>query len=242
MTDRRRAESIIHENEARLRAITDNLPGGMVFQISTGESGTERRFAYLSQSFEQLTGYSPDLLKNDPLLPYKIILPDDAIHLAAAEEEAVQSVAPFDEVVRFRRADGEIRWGRIISAARKQADGTLIWDGIKIDVTDQKQAEARDRLLVAVTDKLRLDDRRAALNEVAALLGQHFSCNRTGYAYLDAIEDLFEYDVCWTDGSIDPILGQLPASSFGVKIVAALNRGETIVIEDLLADKLSDEP
>ncbi|WP_114226911.1 MULTISPECIES: PAS domain S-box protein [Sphingomonas] len=242
VTDRRRAEALIHENEARLRAITDNLPGGMVFQISTGASGRERHFAYLSQSFEQLTGYSLELLKNDPLLPYKIILPEDAARLAAAEEAAVRSEAPFDEIVRFRRADGQVRWGRIISAARRQADGTRIWDGIKIDVTEQKNAEARDRLLVEITDKLRLDDRRAALNEVAALLGRHFACGRTGYAYLDASEDLFDYDVCWTDGSIDPIFGQLPASSFGVKIVAALNSGETIVIKDLLTDTLSDEP
>jgi PAS domain-containing protein len=44
--------------------------------------------------------------------------------------------------VRFRRADGQIRWARIISAPREQSDGSLIWDGLQIDVTDQKAAEA----------------------------------------------------------------------------------------------------
>ena len=33
-----------------------------------------------------------------------------------------------------------------------------------------------------------------------------------------------------------------PLRSFGVKIVAALNRGETIVVEDLLLNSISDEP
>jgi PAS domain S-box-containing protein len=242
VTDRRNAEQAIRENEARLRAITDNLPGGMVYQVSTGRDGSERRFLYVSQSFEKLTGYSADMVSEDPLLPYKTILAEDGPRLAAAEEQAIRTMTAFDQEARFRRADGEVRWGRIISAPRRQADGSLVWDGIKIDITDQKRSEARDRLLVHVADRLRLDDRRAALDGVAELLGRHFACARTGYAYLDASQDLFDYDICWTDGSVPPLLGQLPARAFGVKIVAALNRGETIVVEDLQADLISDEP
>jgi PAS domain S-box-containing protein len=146
VTDRRLAEEAVRENEARLRVITDNLPGGMVYQVSTGRDGTDRRFLYVSQSFEKLTGYSAQLVEQDPVFPYKIILPEDGPELAAAEEQAIETMSPFDQEARFRRADGEIRWGRIISAPRQQPDGTLIWDGIKIDITDRKvlEAELRD--------------------------------------------------------------------------------------------------
>lgn len=242
VTDRRKAEQEVRENEARLRAITDNLPGGMVYQISTGADGNERRFLYVSQSFEKLTGYSPEAILERPQLPYELVYAEDVARLVAAEEQAIRSSAPFDEEVRFRRPDGQLRWVRLISAPRHQPDGTLIWDGIAIDVSEKKIAEARDRFLVQVADRLRADDRLAALNEVAELLGSHFACQRTGYAYLDSSQDLFDYDICWTDGSIVPLLGQLPARSFGVKIVAALSRGETVVVEDLFADTLSDEP
>lgn len=140
-TAREAAERQVRENEARLRALTDNLPGGMVYQVWTSADGTERKFLYVSQSHEKLTGYSAAEVMADPLLPYKLILPEDGPRLAAAEEEALQSGRPFDAQMRFRHRNGEIRWSRAISAPRKQLDGSSIWDGIQIDITDQKLAE-----------------------------------------------------------------------------------------------------
>jgi len=102
--------------------------------------------------------------------------------------------------------------------------------------------EARIALRLKVADVLRARDTDEALSEVAALIGKHFSVARTGYGQLDPVEDLFDYDVCWTDGSVPPLLGRLPAAAFGVKIVAALGAGTTVAIDDLLASDLSDEP
>jgi PAS domain-containing protein len=39
-TKRAAAERELRENEARLRALTDNLPSGMVYQIATGKDGS----------------------------------------------------------------------------------------------------------------------------------------------------------------------------------------------------------
>jgi NO-binding membrane sensor protein with MHYT domain/CheY-like chemotaxis protein/nitrogen-specific signal transduction histidine kinase len=89
--------------------------------------------------------------------------------------------------------------------------------------------------------RLEIADTEEALRQVAALMGKHFGVTRTGYGRLDPAENLFDYDVCWTDGSVPPLLGRLPAAAFGVKIVAALGAGETVVIEDLLEAELSDE-
>lgn len=100
--------------------------------------------------------------------------------------------------------------------------------------------EARASFRLQVADVLRTQGPQA-LNEVAALMGAHFGVNRTGYALLDPVEDIFDYDVCWTDGSVPPLLGRYPAAAFGVKIVAALNRGETIVVGDLASAPISDE-
>jgi PAS domain S-box-containing protein len=171
VTDRRNAEAAIRENEARLRALTDNLPGGMVYQIATGRNGEERRFLFVSQSFEKLTGYPAEAVAEDPLLPYKTILAEDAPRLAAAEEDAIAGRRPFDEEARFRRADGELRWARIISAPREQPDGSLIWDGIKIDITAQKQAEAAlFRLNETLEERVR--ERTAELERVHEQLRQ----------------------------------------------------------------------
>ncbi len=140
-TQRHAAERELRENEARLRALTDNLPSGMVYQIATGRDGSERRFLYVSQSHEKLTGVPADAVLADPSIPYHLILPEHRPAMVEAEAEAIREGKPFDVQVPFRHADGEVRWSRIISAPRLQADGTLIWDGIQIDITDQKAAE-----------------------------------------------------------------------------------------------------
>ena len=140
-TEREMRERHIRENEARLRALTDHLPGGMVFQLSTGRDGSERRFLYVSQSHEALTGIPAEAVLEDSSIPYRLIHPDDRPMMAEAEAASIRDQAPFDVQIRFRRADGEERWCRIVSAPRAQDDGSLIWDGLQIDVTDRVKAE-----------------------------------------------------------------------------------------------------
>ena len=141
VTERRRAEAAVRENEARLTALTDNLPAGMVYQVTTGQGGEGRRFLFVSHSCEKLTGYPAEALIEDASVAYAMILEEDRLALGAAEEEAIRTRGLFDCQARFRRKDGEVRWGRIISAPRQGPDGNLVWDGIKIDITDQKRAE-----------------------------------------------------------------------------------------------------
>jgi PAS domain S-box-containing protein len=157
-TERAEAERLLRENEARLRALTDNLPSGMVYQIATGRNGSERRFLYVSQSHEKLTGVSAEDVLADPSIPYRLILPEHRPAMVEAEARAIRERTPFDVQVRFRRADGEVRWSRIISAPREQPDGSLIWDGVQIDVTDQKSAEA---LLRELNERLETQGRGA---------------------------------------------------------------------------------
>ena len=170
-TERAEAERNLRENEARLRALTDNLPSGMVYQIATGRDGAERRFLYVSQSHEKLTGVPAEAVLADPSIPYNLILPEHRPALVAAEAEAIAGQKPFDVQVEFRRADGEVRWARIISAPRSYSDGSLIWDGIQIDITDQKRAE---ELLLRLNDELerRVAERTAELEQTQEALRQ----------------------------------------------------------------------
>src|SRR4028118_181993 len=103
----------------------------MVYQISTGRDGTERRFLYVSQSHEKLTGVpaegvladpsipyrligsaaQPRLGRAggaagaglaDPSIPYRLIVSEDQPRLVEAESAALRDGTPLDVQVRFR--------------------------------------------------------------------------------------------------------------------------------------------
>lgn len=154
-TSRVVAEAALRESEARIRALTDNIPSGLVFQVA---QGPERRFLHVSQSHEQLTGVPADAVLADHRIPYNLILPEDRPRLKQAEAEALAAHSTIDVELRFRRVDGEIRWCRIISAPRLQPNGSVVWDGIQIDVTHQKAVEAalRDNEARLIAERSRL--------------------------------------------------------------------------------------
>lgn len=124
--------------------------------------------------------------------------------------------------------------GLILSLALGAARLVRLFSGVV-------RREARIALRLKVADILRSAGSAEALNEIAALMGAHFGVTRTGYGELDPVEDVFNYEVCWTNGTVPPLLGYFPAAAFGVKIVAALNAGETVVVEDLLEASIIDQ-
>ena len=168
---RKRDEAALRESEARLRALTDSLPAGMVYQMYVAPDGKERRFLYVSKSHEKLTGIPAEAVLRDPMVAYNLILPEYRERFAQAEEVAIRDKSLFDQEVQFRRADGGIRWCRIISEPRPQPDGSLISDGIQIDITEQKLAEQKLRDL-NVTLEERVAARAAELAQAQEALRQ----------------------------------------------------------------------
>ena len=152
---RRRAEEAreaetarLAESEARLRSLADNLPAGLAYQIATAQDGSPQRFAYMSQSCERVIGLPAARAQADPKSLYDIIAPESREAFYAAEAHAVATRGTLDVEVAFRRADtGETRWARIVSAPRPGPDGSTVWDGLFIDVTQSHEAQRalRDR-------------------------------------------------------------------------------------------------
>jgi PAS domain S-box-containing protein len=140
ITERVKAEEALRSSEARLRAVSDNLPNGLVYQVVREPDGT-MRFLHVSAGVERTHGITAEAVLRDPRLLYEQILPEDRARLVAAEERSFATLSIFDEIMRIRRSDGEIRWVRLCSAPRRKPDGRVIWDGIEIDITESKRSE-----------------------------------------------------------------------------------------------------
>jgi PAS domain S-box-containing protein len=151
------ARRALQESEERLRAISDNLPLGAVYQI-TGDAQGRRRVVYISAGVERLLGVTPAEVLADPTALYGMVHEEDLARVAAAEEAAVRGSTPFDCEFRSWTRSGELRWLHARSAPRRLPTGEAVWEGFVMDVTDRRRAEEalhRERaLLETIIDKI----------------------------------------------------------------------------------------
>ncbi|WP_343893502.1 sensor histidine kinase [Craurococcus roseus] len=132
------------ESEARLRALADNLPDGLIFQVAPAPGGPASwRFAHISNGVERLHGVSAAAVLADPSLLFQRI---GAGHRARFARELARAAAARDTFrieLPFRAPSGRgLRWSRLSAAPRTLLDGTTAWDGIEVDITAAKATEA----------------------------------------------------------------------------------------------------
>lgn len=189
VTDERRAQAELSESEARLRALANNLPYGMVYQI-VREADGGRRFSFVSSQCRDLNGVEAEAAMVNPLLLHSQILEEDRAAFAAAEALAEKSLSPFATEVRIRRAGGDVRWFKMFSAPRPMPDGSVVWDGVQIDIHDMKVAEERRALLMKEMSH-RIKNTLSTVLSIATQTGRHAadiaSFNQSFQARLSAL-------------------------------------------------------
>jgi PAS domain S-box-containing protein len=151
------------EAHARLQSLADHIPNGWVYQIMRDRDGN-MRFLYGSAGIESLTGVPVEEVLRHAAVLYGLVLEEDRAALDAAEEASARYLRVFDIEVRQRRRDGQVRWMHISSTPRRLGDGSTLWDGIQLDITARKNAEARlrdyEKAVEGVSEQIAVIDRK----------------------------------------------------------------------------------
>ena len=157
ITERRRAEQVLRENDARLRQFAEHVP--FIVWMATPDN---RRVLFVNAAYETVFGRPREALLADPLEWRKAIHPDDR-HRVPEVRDLTHVRGAQQEDFRIVRADGAVRWlhNRVI-ALRDEAGKVNLHAGISEDVTDRKRAEQEVRELNAVLES-RVAQRTAAL-------------------------------------------------------------------------------
>ncbi|MCA9663399.1 MAG: PAS domain S-box protein, partial [Myxococcales bacterium] len=140
ITARVEAEEALRRSEARLRAIGDQLPAGMIFEFSAADDGT-RLVDYVSAASERVRGLSPAEIYADPGVLIRQIDGDYHALLIAAGSAVMTRGQPLEIEVPITAADGTRRWILISAVSEFEPSGQRIWRGIEIDVTERKRLE-----------------------------------------------------------------------------------------------------
>ncbi|MDX5335581.1 MAG: diguanylate cyclase [Marinobacter sp.] len=133
--DQRRA---LRQREQQLRVLMDNLPG-MAYRCRNDHSWT---MLFVSGGCEPLTGYLPDDLINNKLISYASLMDPDAIEQVSEEVAiAVRKGRSFSLEYAITRKDGRKVWVWERGCGIEQADGSVVLEGIVLDISDRKQLE-----------------------------------------------------------------------------------------------------
>ncbi|HNJ43758.1 MAG TPA: PAS domain S-box protein, partial [Acidobacteriota bacterium] len=144
ITESRQLEEMLHEREATLRALGDNLPNGAIYQIKHDRDG-KPQFNYFSAGIEHIIGIPREVIFADPSVLMQQLSEADQIRFNQAVEKAVQTQTLIDEQVLKQTPHRGPVWTQIRTSPRRLADGTVVWDGIEFDITESKQLEAELR-------------------------------------------------------------------------------------------------
>lgn len=169
ITDRKKAEQSLRESEKRYRLIVEKT----VDLVYRYEFLPLRRFAFVSPSATEMTGYTPEEHYADPDLGFKLIHPDDrhVFEQLGQSEESIRKPL----VLRWRKKNGDVIWTEQINVPIYDAEGRLAaLEGIARDITDRKNAEEELR-----SSEERLQERNAFIETILDNLPIGLSVNNT---------------------------------------------------------------
>jgi two-component system, NarL family, sensor histidine kinase EvgS len=95
----------------------------------------------LSKGVESLRGVNREAALRDFSIMWDSILEDDRAAVSATFAKALQDLAPIQYEFRVRQADGMLKWVRASASLRKEADGSVLWNGYWADITEQKRLD-----------------------------------------------------------------------------------------------------
>ena len=139
ITERREAEFALLESQSQLQRIADHLPG-MVFRCYLDSDGFIG-WKYISSQSRKLFGIESSDLMTDKELLGQLMEPTDQARITERIHESAKELSLFVEEFRTQAPDQSTRWFQVNSQPQKAENGDVVWDGVILEITDQKNAE-----------------------------------------------------------------------------------------------------
>ncbi|WPL15378.1 Autoinducer 2 sensor kinase/phosphatase LuxQ [Thiorhodovibrio winogradskyi] len=182
----RAKEQALRESEHKFRSLAQNVPG-VVYRCLNEPRWT---MDYISDGIERLSGYpAAEFLAPCQRSYTDLIFPEDRDSVFERIQWATAAHEPFEISYRIRHSDGHILWVQETGRGSHGADGQLEWlDGIIVNITERKQAEARLRelkdfhaiasRLALANANLRIDAIDEGLTRCLSILGTYLNAGR----------------------------------------------------------------
>jgi len=122
----------------------DGLPG-MIYQFALSPDGN-KGFLYVSAGANTIYELDPEVIMQDADIVLQLNHPDDLELYWQTLTQSAQTLQPWLVESRIITPSGKTKWLRGNGKPHRLSDGTILWNGITMDVTDQKELECKLRL------------------------------------------------------------------------------------------------
>ena len=212
ITESKRAEERLQENERRLSTLMGNLPG-IAYRCANNENWT---MEYLSKGCYELTGYTPEEIVNNSVISFnEIIHPDFRDYLFDKWQAALSRKEIFRDQYKIITKEGKEKWVWEQGCGVYSDDNQVIaLEGFITDITEQKQAE--EALKQSEQKYRELIDGMNETVWVVDLKGQLIDVNRTaievsGYSKEELLNiGLSGIDLSMPEEEIVSLAGEMP--------------------------------
>lgn len=139
ITERKAMATALEASEETLRQVVNTVPG-VVYTYCRCVDGT-KSFRFISQGVIKLCDRTPEEILNDSQVLWNLIVPEDGERVRDLIDQSAAMLTPW--MAEFCiTASGVLKWVSGHSVPSRQADGSIIWHGILIDISEKAQLEA----------------------------------------------------------------------------------------------------
>lgn len=138
LDEQRRRILMLEAESARQRRLIGNVPG-MVYQFLLRPDGW-MGFVFVSEGSREVYGRESEEIVQDYRAAFDQVHAEDAASFMRSVRASAAALSPYKWEGRLQR-DGKTRWIQAASRPHRQDDG-ILWDGIILDITQRKEADA----------------------------------------------------------------------------------------------------
>ncbi|MDY6940565.1 MAG: PAS domain S-box protein [Cyanobacteriota bacterium] len=138
--ERRYVEKQLRASEARLQRLADNIPGA-IYEFQLDPDG-RMCFPYVSSGFRDVFDLELEGLDRDATPVFERIQTEDFPGLQEAIAHSARTLENWQSEWRTIASSGKYKWCKGIAKPQRQPEGSILWYGCIVDITDRKRTEA----------------------------------------------------------------------------------------------------
>lgn len=139
ITEQNLIKEALQESQEQLKNMTNAIPGA-VYQYKVDSDGKEE-IIFMSEGIRELFGISPQTMMDNPELRWEVISSEARSRIQSSMEYSAATLSAWSGEFKTHLKDGQKKWVKAQAIPKKMKDGSIIWNGVLVDISQEKWQE-----------------------------------------------------------------------------------------------------